>query len=615
MSRKRFAVLIAVQILLLVHIAQWLVMGKTFSALEPSESMETVKDGIINVGTLLFGAALLSTAILGRWFCGWGCHVILLQDLCVTWLAKCGIRPKPFRSRLLLWVPLLLALYMFAWPLVYRLALAPFLQPNLHWPGWTWRLTVTDFWQSMPGWMIAIPFLGVCGFLTVYLLGGKAYCTYGCPYGGFFAPLDRFARGRIRVSDACEGCGHCTAVCSSNVRVHEEVRDFGMVVDPGCMKCMDCVAACPKEALSFGMGPAPAASAPPAAARLFDLSLRDELIIAVIGFGTLLAVRGAYGLIPLLFASGIGACVAFIAWKGWDTLRLPNVAFHTHLLRIAGRWRPLGVVWVIGTALILAFVIHTGAVNLMHTLADRLDQRVTVTDQVVFGENGVEVDAEMANAARSALDWYSLVSNINAGGWALGGDVWQQNIDTRRAWLHAVLREFETSRVLLDGQWAIAPSEGIAANLARVHRSLQHRDEADAWYRDSVIANPTWNRLRDEMILGFIAEGRVVEAIAEARRWVEVWPGDLTGMRRLSLILIDSESSVDQEEGVALIRTTLEIEPNNGGAFFALALGEARLGHPQAALPALERAHELLPDDPRIAQALDELRAAVGATQ
>src|SRR6185503_18805376 len=63
---------------------------------------------------------------------------------------------------------------------------------------------------------------------------------------------DKLATGRILVTDACEGCGHCTAVCTSNVRVHEEVAKFGMVVDPGCMKCMDCVSVCPNDALYFG---------------------------------------------------------------------------------------------------------------------------------------------------------------------------------------------------------------------------------------------------------------------------------------------------------------------------------------------------------------------------
>ena len=59
---------------------------------------------------------------------------------------------------------------------------------------------------------------------------------------------------RIRVTDACAGCGHCTAVCTSNVRVHEEVRDYGMVVDSGCMKCLDCVSVCPNDALYYGAG-------------------------------------------------------------------------------------------------------------------------------------------------------------------------------------------------------------------------------------------------------------------------------------------------------------------------------------------------------------------------
>src|SRR6185295_10524645 len=94
----------------------------------------------------------------------------------------------------------------------------------------------------------------VCGGVLVYLLGSKGFCTYGCPYGAIFGIADQLAPMRIRVSDACDGCGHCTAVCTSNVRVHQEVRDFGAVVDAGCMKCLDCVSVCPKDALSVGFG-------------------------------------------------------------------------------------------------------------------------------------------------------------------------------------------------------------------------------------------------------------------------------------------------------------------------------------------------------------------------
>ena len=35
-----------------------------------------------------------------------------------------------------------------------------------------------------------IPFLFIVGFMTVYFLGSKGFCTYGCPYGGVFGIAD-----------------------------------------------------------------------------------------------------------------------------------------------------------------------------------------------------------------------------------------------------------------------------------------------------------------------------------------------------------------------------------------------------------------------------------------
>ena len=112
----------------------------------------------------------------------------------------------------------------------------------------------TNFWQTFPSVAVAIPFLFICGFMTVYFLGQKGFCTYACPYGGFFGLADKFSPGKIRVTDACNQCGHCTATCTSNVLVHAEVKQYGMVVDPGCMKCMDCISVCPNDALYFGFG-------------------------------------------------------------------------------------------------------------------------------------------------------------------------------------------------------------------------------------------------------------------------------------------------------------------------------------------------------------------------
>ena len=106
--RRRLWVLVAVNVFMLLHVVQWLAMGVTLAPIEPSESLETVKEGIVTVGAVFFAVALLSTALLGRWFCGWGCHWVAIQDGTAWLLARAGIRPRPFRSRLLVWMPLCL---------------------------------------------------------------------------------------------------------------------------------------------------------------------------------------------------------------------------------------------------------------------------------------------------------------------------------------------------------------------------------------------------------------------------------------------------------------------------------------------------------------------------
>src|SRR5262249_14261986 len=151
----------------------------------------------------------------------------------------------------------------------------------------------------------------------------KGFCTYGCPYGALFGVADRLAPGRILVSDACEGCGHCTATCTSNVRVHEEVRLYGMVVDPGCMKCLDCVSVCPTQAFRFGFT-RPSPLTPPAP-RKYDYTWPEEVALALVCLVATLAFRGLYDIVPLLMAVGLGGLTACVTLKLWRLLRDPNV--------------------------------------------------------------------------------------------------------------------------------------------------------------------------------------------------------------------------------------------------------------------------------------------------
>jgi len=178
-SRWRAGALIILNVLMVAHFIQWRFMGTTVSPIEPSESMFTLQNGAVNAGVIFFSLAMIATLIFGRFVCGWGCHILALQDLCSWILKKVGLTPKPFRSRLLVFVPLIVALYMFVWPTVARALTKPNELPLF--PAFTNHIITTDFWATFPPFWVAVPFLFICGFMTVYFLGSKGFCIYACP--------------------------------------------------------------------------------------------------------------------------------------------------------------------------------------------------------------------------------------------------------------------------------------------------------------------------------------------------------------------------------------------------------------------------------------------------
>lgn len=330
--------------------------------------METLELGVINAGFVLFALLILSTLVLGRFFCGWACHVVAYQDACAWLLARLGWKPRPLRSRLLAWIPALAAVYMFLWPQARRLLAGGELPTS-----WSLGLSTRDFWATFPGPGIAALTFFVDGALLVVFLGAKGFCTYGCPYGAVFGLATRRAPGRIRVNDDCEGCGHCTAVCTSNVRVHEEVAKFGQVVDPGCMRCTDCVSVCPKEALSFGFALEGKAAKRWAAAgeqgtpkrptRTWDLSWSEEGLLAVaMGFG-FFAFRGLYGHVPFLLALGLALMTGFSALVLRRTFQGGLERLQGLRIRDGGRLVSGGKISVALAVLWLLLSTHSGAVQ------------------------------------------------------------------------------------------------------------------------------------------------------------------------------------------------------------------------------------------------------------
>ena len=499
-SRWRAAVLIAVHVAFAIHITQWLTSEsrRTISPVEPSESMYFLERGDLNAGAIFFATTLLLTAIFGRFFCGWACHVVALQDLCAAWMKRCGVRPKLFKSRLLMFVPLIIGLEMFVFP-VFKLRVLGRIVEDPDWRVWfdgmTWNteqivpwsirneIVTTGFWDTFAGPWMAIPFLFICGFAVVYFLGAKGFCTYGCPYGAFFAGMDRIAPGKIVANlDTCEKCGECSAHCTSNVRVHEEIQDWGKVVSAGCMKCMDCVSVCPTGSLSFGFakplvfskrletkkGPRPKRP------KRFDLTLGEEIGLFILFFWIRYAWRGGPWGIPMLMATGIAGCLTFLAWKALRLRRDHDVSFHRFALKRGGVTRPIGKALTLGA---IVAMILTGSLFIAkwnHEQGawqmDRLSVRGLTLD-IAFAPGRPEFPPEVTAIAERGVRNTARLQQLGSGGWTLYQPD-DDRISQRLGYFKAMAGDLRGAKEAWEGPLADDQEGVLAATYAQLIERL-----------------------------------------------------------------------------------------------------------------------------------------------
>ncbi len=590
MSRRRAAVLVGVHVVMAAHITHWVVTGSSISPVEPSEAMELSKHSIVNAGAVFFAVAILATAVFGRFFCGWGCHLVALQDLSRSLLARLGIRPVPLESRLLRLVPLVAFVYMFLWPVVYRLWIRDRFGPI------ETSITTSSFWATFPGWSLALATFLACGFGTVYLLGAKGFCTYACPYGAAFGLVDKVAPVRIRVTDACAGCGHCTAVCSSNVRVHEEVRNFGMVVDPGCMKCLDCVSVCPQEALYVGWGKTavgvarkPSESKARRKSRRRGLGWGEELGLAALFLLGFLAFRGLYGVVPFLFSLGIAACLSFLGLTATRLVYRPNLRLRQWKLKRGGRLLPGGWAFLVAMTALLALWAHSGWIRFHEALGQRLYTQTIQARAAAFlpeAEAKPVSATEMARVTR-AIDHLRTARDH--------GLVAQPGLDLQLAWLHAA----EGDGGALEARASTAArfrSQRIPALLLLAqHAKAANRvvDAAQAYERvlafDPIVADAYSG-------LGILwAEaGDVERAEAVFAHGVEALPEN-AGLH-FNLALIRAIRG-DVSQAIAGFEHTLKLDPNNRPARENLGGVLASVGRYAESVVHLERAALEAPED------------------
>jgi polyferredoxin/tetratricopeptide (TPR) repeat protein len=584
-SRWRGAALITLNLFMIAHIIQWRITGKTVSPIEPSETMYTLQNGFVNAGFIFFSLAIIATLIFGRFVCGWGCHILALQDLCGWLLKKMGLHPKPFRSRLLVYVPVIAALYMFVWPVVYRLFTEPH-EPLI--PKFTDHLVTTNFWQTFPSVAVAIPFLFICGFVTVYFLGQKGFCTYACPYGGFFGLADKFSPGKIRVTPACNQCGHCTATCTSNVLVHAEVKQYGMVVDPGCMKCMDCVSVCPNDALYFGFGK-PALMAPKSNAikRTYSLSWPEEIVGAAVFLGSFLSVRGVYALVPFLMALGCAAVTTFLTLKLWRLLRGRELSLYRFNLKSSGKMHKAGWAFAAFACGWIGLNAHCGWVRYHEFLGNVAFRKIHLPDELALAqvnparwlnsadqENVVQGEKHYLAASRTGL--------------FVNGEMLP-----KLAWFEYLSGDAEQSVQTLSKAAAYQKDEGKALSLyyrGAILNRLARYDEAQVSL-DEALAE------RDDLILARQEKGESLWQLGRKEEAVSVWTDAVR--RNAHLVLANNElagaarASGKIDEADVYEKQADQFTPNNQLFHWVLGRRLQDLGMTELAEKHLQQANQL----------------------
>jgi tetratricopeptide (TPR) repeat protein len=194
-----------------------------------------------------------------------------------------------------------------------------------------------------------------------------------------------------------------------------------MVVDPGCMKCGDCISVCPEHALYFGFGkPSLFAKARRKLTKVAapHFSWREELSLLLIFCATLVVFRGfvnvqvghqiyfawaesLYGQVPLLLGLGFSVITAFVFVFAFRTVRRSSADFLGLAMKVDGKLSRAGKVFLALTSAWLLFLVDSAVVQYHMFQGLRLLQRDEAMKRLVWWQDPRLAEVAMA---RGRLD-------------------------------------------------------------------------------------------------------------------------------------------------------------------------------------------------------------------
>jgi polyferredoxin len=99
--------------------------------------------------------------------------------------------------------------------------------------------------RAQVGWLFVLKVAILAGFLLWMVVTQRPFCRFVCPLGAIWSPFNRVSQLQLKVDEGlCTSCGVCRAVCPVDIAIHEDANSTR------CVRCMECVRACPERAIS-----------------------------------------------------------------------------------------------------------------------------------------------------------------------------------------------------------------------------------------------------------------------------------------------------------------------------------------------------------------------------
>ena len=376
--------------------------------------------------------------------------------------------------------------------------------------------------------------------------------------------------------------------------VHAEVKQYGMVVDPGCMKCMDCVSVCPNDALYFGFGkPTILVPKSDAIRRSYSLTWPEEIIGTLVFLGSFLAVRGVYALVPFLMALGWATVTTFLTLKMWRLFRARELSFYRFNLKSSGKVRKAGWAFAIFACAWIGLNAHTGWVRYHEFLGNYAFQKVQVPDELALAQSNPSRWLSSADR-ENILDGKKHYDAASRAGLFVNSEALP-----KLAWFEYLLGNAEQSIQLLGQAASYQKDESKALSLyyrgAILNRVGRH-EEARASLEEALAE-------RDDLILARQEKGESLWQLGRRDEAVSVWTDAV--QRNPRLVLANNElagakrASGNLEEAAAHEEQADQFTPNDSSYHWVLGRRLQDLGMTELAEKHFRQAEQLRGENER----------------